>query len=309
MAFYLVSLIPVIVISLLYYDQANESLEKEIGLYTVEITKQVERSLTAFSDELDQMVNLIRYNDSVQHMLSMKSYEGTDQQVQSLVNIRGLFATIGNTRNHMQGIFLVNDAGINVYDAPRIVVDQRYPFREQEWFRRIQGTGLTFVPPHEQAYARAQDQPVISFGYRLTQFSQYKETGTLWIDYDPRFIDEMNKDVVLGQTGSVFLLTDEGVPINAPGFFHREWLTEKTFQSILAMDQGHRIVTVDRQDLLIGITSVPEMGMKIIGIVPFHEISSGIRDMQYDLTWIVGLTVLFIFILSYYISKAITSPM
>lgn len=308
MAFYLVSLIPVAVISVLYYDQANKSLENEIGLYTVEITKQVERSLTAFSGELDQMVNLIRYNNSVQHMLSMTSYEGTDQQVQSLVNIQELFAMIGNTRNHVQGIFLVNDAGISVYDAPRIVVDHRYPFREQEWFKRIQGIGMTFVPTHKQEYARVQDRPVISFGYRLTQLSQYKESGTLWIDFDPRFIDEMNKKVVLGQTGSVFLLTDEGVPINPPEFFRQDWLTDETFQSILKLDAGYRIVNVDHQDLLIGISSLPEMGMKIIGIVPFHEISAGIRHMQYDLMIIVGLIVLFIFIISYSISKAITSP-
>jgi two-component system sensor histidine kinase YesM len=306
--FYIVSLTPLLIMSMLSYYSSAHELEKELGIYTIEITQQVENRLDSFMRETERIGNMIRLDTQVQEFLSMKQLNQNDRDIYTVRYIRQLFASIGNQMDYLMGVFLVNDFDVMASDATRDVVHMDYPFRQESWFRDLQPKGmLQLIPVHPQNYVSG--SPVVTFADKIVNFTNYREKGTLFLDFSPSVIDQMSENIKLGQTGYVFALTADGHPVTPTSIYPSELLKNQDFMTRLHASSGQFTIYDKGEKMLVGFSTVARTGWKIIGIVPFKEVASGLHRLQLQWVMIWIFSVIIIFIISTYFSAALTNPL
>jgi two-component system sensor histidine kinase YesM len=305
--FYFVTLVPVGIISVLFYQNSTKALEKEIGTTTVEMARQVENRLESFIQETERIANIIHFDKDVQHFLLIDPSVHDPEQDQIILDIRKLLASIGSFRGDLRGIFIVNDQGNMVYDATSHVARRDYRFSEQLWFQNIKkGQGLQLLPVHSQTYVNG--QPVVTFAIRLTQSTNYREIGTLLIDFDPRIIENMSKNIQLGETGYVFMMTPAWQPVNPDSRFPELLFRDSAFRRFFQQRSGFDIFDYNDGSTLVSFATSQLTGWKIVGMVPFDEVSSGVKSIRFTLLLIVITSFIVIFIITHYITRAITHP-
>jgi two-component system sensor histidine kinase YesM len=306
--FCIVSLIPFMTSTMIYYYSAASALEKELGNYTTEITRQVDDRLSSLIQENERITNMIRFDEEVQLFLSLRNPYKNDKGVRTIKEIRRLFASIGRLRTNIRGVFLVNNYGSMTYEGTTDVAKTGYIFQEESWFQNIPLDGeLHLLPVHKQDYAKG--KTVVTFATKFLNFHNYNESGTLLIDFSPEIINQMSANIQLGETGYVFLLTDEGKPVNPLSRYPKTVLQDESFITPLQNDSGHFTLSYKGEKMLVGFSTSERTGLKIVGMVPFHEVSSGLRGIQYQILLIGSLSLVFILLISTYFSRTLTTPL
>jgi two-component system sensor histidine kinase YesM len=306
--FCLVSLFSLLLTGMIIYQSSSQALEEELGIYTIEIAKQVDHKLESFQDEMQRISNIIRFHSDVQEFLKFRQVTDDLKNIQAINEIRELFVSIGNLRGNLSGIFLLNDYGLMVYEAFDSVVKRSYSFDREIWYQEMKNAeGFRFWPVRPQSYV--DDRPVVTFAGRLIEFDRYRDKGTLLFDFKPDIINQMSEDIRLGQTGYVFLMTEQGLPVNPNSPFPQELVAKSQFKEVLGHESGHFLIDYKGEKTLVGYYTSQSTGWKIVGIVPFEEVATGIRNVRYVLAVIVWVSVLLISLVSIWFSRMITRPL
>ncbi len=305
--FSLVSLVPLVSILFLSYYNSAKVLEQEFGASVIEISRQVERQLDAFDAEMKHISNVVLFNKDLQFFLSMEKHTNNTQDVNTIRYLRMFIGDLVTIRPGLRGIFVVNDLGLVVYEANEMA-DLSYDFNSDPWYvEAIAKHNYALLPAHPQTYVKGDS--VITYLVRLTDHADFQEKGTLLIDFDPEYISKMNENIHLGETGYVFMLTQDGQAVvpNQPSPFNIA--QNKEFQRLISGRSGHFLYEWNGEQLLIGYSTSQKTGYKIVGAVPFHELASRL-DYFRNIMFIIGaLAIGIILIFSSQLSRIITAPL
>jgi len=307
LTFYFIGLLPFAVASVFYFFTANESLEKELGASVIEITKQVERQLGAFVSENEQLANLLRFDDDLQSFLMIEKATNETNNIMVLSNLRRTLRDLARMRLGLSAIYVVNDLGLYVYEAPK-VGKFNYSFSDNTWYRNVlikKESGL--LPAHPQDYMDGNE--VVSFVSRLTDYTDLNDRGTLIVDYYPEVISKMNRNITLGQTGYVFMLSAEGNPVIPNQPYPSDLIDSAKFIKEMNRESGFFSTEHEGQIHLLGFTTSDKTGWKIVGIVPFQEVAHEINHIRTVMTISGIVLVVLILFVAMYISQAIATPL
>lgn len=97
-SFFLISFIPLLLSTYLYYKQSTKAIEKELGDYTVEVSQQVAGNLNTFYQESVKLRNMIESNSEVQRFLTFRKTAAEASEIYSILNIRDLLSSISNVQ-------------------------------------------------------------------------------------------------------------------------------------------------------------------------------------------------------------------
>lgn len=305
-AVYFISIVPLVMTAAFFYFILAQSLEDEVGASMVQTARQVDERILSFVEETTHLAKIVQFDADTQAFLGWE--DAADLTViPNLQSLRNLITTITNQRTHLRGVYLVNDHGRFIY-ASKDTVNMGFDFLQDPWYRTAAGhKGFRLLPSHEQNYA--QGAPVVTLAGRLFSFSDLQESGTLLMDFDEQYITGMIETIRVGQTGSVYLISQEGDPV-----VHLSRDAQRLVESLnklpqFKQKQGHIMERIDGVFTLIGFTTSPATGWKIVAAVPFHEVSGKIDMLQWVIFILLALAIAIIVILAKYFSQAITNPM
>lgn len=302
------SSLPFLITLILFDNHSQSALEKEIGTYTIEIAKNVDKQLDLFFEEAEGLSNIIKYNDNVQLFLDLErlTYDISEQLI-----VRDVLKHIANLRvlrSYLKGIFLINDYGMITYNSSTDVIDFDYSFEEQRWFQELNELrGFRIISTRPQFYMKGDD--VITFASRIFQLTRFKSTGTLMLDFNPDFVASKTSGVKIGETGYVFTLQNNLDILIPLGPYSSKLVESSLFQNNLLQQSGYYIDRFDNgEKMLVGFSTSSKTGWKTVGVVPLKELSSGIQQIRLYLLVISILFVLSIFMISTFFSAAFTKP-
>ncbi|TBL78993.1 cache domain-containing sensor histidine kinase [Paenibacillus thalictri] len=306
--FFLIGLLPVLFFALIFYRQSTMAFEEELSKYTVEIAKQVGGRLDSFVQEMERVGNIVRFDPDVQTILHNAADPSDPETVYSIRSARNLFDNIGNFRSYLKGIYLVADSGLLVYNSPGDVAKLNFPFAQDEWFKRIkEQQQFRLNPVHPQNYVKG--EPVVTFSSRLLDNREFRSKGTLLFDFSPTIIREMSDTIQLGDTGYVFMMTEDGQPV-IPMENTLSWLKENNrLQLFKNRTSGHFQMDIDGRKMLVGFYTSSQTGWKIVGVVPFNELATEMQRIRLGIVFLGLAALIVIFILSTALSRMITRPL
>jgi two-component system sensor histidine kinase YesM len=304
----LVSLFPLLLTSYVLYHNSSSALQEELGDYTVEITRQVNNRLELFQEEMMRLVNIIRFDEDVQKFLLFSGVNDDLKSIETTNEISKMLNAIGSLRGNLYGIYIRNDDGVTAYGALNSSARLNYHFEKESLFQEMSNVDGFHLRPTQPEYY-ADNRPVVTFAGRLVEFDQYWERGTLLIDFDPKVIEQMSDPIQLGETGYVFVMTANGIPINQAGKFPKGLMNQQQFEEVFQQEEGHFLTKEKDKKILVGYYTAPSTGWKIVGVVPFDEVAVKIHRIRFIVFLIVLTSVLLIIIISILFSKGITRPL
>ncbi|WP_168120130.1 sensor histidine kinase [Paenibacillus sp. HB172176] len=307
-SFLAVSFLPLLTTVYIIYHHAESELEKELGSYTVEITKQVNSRLNAYLEETGRISDIIRYNTSIQEFLSIQRYSSNAEDVETIMDARKLIDSVGQIYLGIKGIFIMNDYGRVISSSTDKTVELDYPFKKQPWFQK-ENAQLSQIQLYYHNQSYVSNKPVVSYTSRITD-SNFAVRGDLLIDFSPDIITGFSEEIRLGKHGIVFMVDQQGDFV-VPDSRVSPSLKNQLFP-MLKTDpprEDHFDFQYEGVKYLVGYYPSSKTGWTIIGVVPFREISTGIQEIQ-TILWIMGaISLLVILALSTSLSKTITSPL
>ncbi|MDF2963555.1 MAG: histidine kinase [Paenibacillus sp.] len=306
--FCLVSMVPLAVSAFLFYRNSTQALEKELGTYTVELSHQVESRLDAFVERMEQMKDVIRFNPNVQRFLTFSRYNDDPAQIDTINEVNRLFQQTVTLRGELQGIFLYNEHGLRAYYTSDGVAKFDYDLNQDPFFRNSDWSRFGFLlPTHPQRYVK--NKEVLSYAGKVTDFTDFKESGTLIIDISPEEIGRMSQTIKLGSSGYMFVTDPQGTPVRQEEGRAVHWTRDASFQQLLRNQSGYTTLTINGEKMLVGFSTSALTGWKIIGAVPFREVASGISNIRFQLLIMGICSLLLVFVLSTLLSRAFTRPL
>ncbi|GAE28750.1 sensor histidine kinase [Halalkalibacter hemicellulosilyticus] len=313
--FYIVSLLPLAIVSSFMYVNSTQALKEELGSHIVETSRQVDLRMNSFIGEMGALSRIVHFDPDVQRFLNLKDQtEPTSLSWQ--LDLRHFLRNIVSHREYLWSVFLINDHGGVIYYSEDFVnpvfaswwhqIELDHDFHHDPIYQKIvREKEFLLYQPHKSDYYNG--DYVVTFGGRLYQLN--KERGTLLFNFDPDYFASMSNSIHLGDTGYVAIFSEEGDLL-----FEHDKVTENLIDdlpefNILKEESGYELVDLGGEQTLIAINTSENTGWKYIGVVPFHEVSGKISSIQNGIYLMAVTSLVIIFVFSKYLARVITRPL
>jgi len=224
LSFILVSLLPLLFLSVLSYSGYVKSFENKTANYNFELMKlitdkmenyliQIEQlSFTVYQDNIQQILNKSSVNDSVQMIKDTMIIEQIFQRQKDFYNFKGI----------INSITLLNIDGSVRFDSTG-TIDEDFDFSKSSWFEKVlsnENTGL-IIGPHMQPYqkrfslaAESTEEPLAQ--YNLSYIRKIgsidmpgKILGIIIIDFGLSEFEKLIQPLIMGRSGEITILDAE----------------------------------------------------------------------------------------------------
>ncbi|KHF40563.1 cache domain-containing sensor histidine kinase [Halalkalibacter okhensis] len=313
--FYIVSLLPLFLVATFFYFKSTQALKEELGSYMVETSRQVDLRLSSSIEEMENLSRIIHFNSDVQRFLNLKDQTDREELAFQL-DLRNFLRNVVNHREYLWSVFLINDYGSVLYYSEDFVnpvfaswwseVELEHDFQSDPFHQEVVSEKDFYLyPPQQSNYYNGEF--VATYGGRLYQLNE--EKGTLLFNFDPQYFSNMSDSIKMGQTGFVGIFSEQGESLFENANITKKHTNKLSELNMLRGESGYELVNIAGVQTLVAFNTSTKTGWKIVGFVPFEEVSGKINSLRNGLYMIAIFSILFVLLFSKYFAQVITTPL
>lgn len=308
-------------ISFTSFTQYSRASSLRTDEYSMQIIEQVTKNVTYFVQEMESISSFANNNADIQTFLQststfgLKDLDTISSNVETLDNIVGL-------RSDIVSIFVMGNNGHIISNNQTTDLNQQYDFTKQTWYQdALANPGESvIVKPHKQNYVLNSSEIVISLCRAITNYDSRDVLGVMLIDLKLKALDDICRDIKLGQDGYVFIVDQQGNMIFHPDYSYIYRSVDNMYSlnvfkpddnlipDLLGRDSGSFSKIVNGNNVQVTFKQIPTTGWVIAVVTPYSEIISDITNIRNSIILIGLICLLVTFLLSWLISSAITRP-
>ena len=245
------------------FSTANRKITED---YNKRIVDQVNYSLDSYIRNLMQVSNSMYYS-------VIKNTDLAEESLDEKMNL--LYEA---NREHIVSIAVFKEDGQLVTATPLSKLKKTAQPQNEDWFQNATGQieNLHFSTPHVQKLFDDVDYKYkwvvsLSRAVELTTGGEI-ESGVLLVDMNFSGIEQICKNVNLGQTGYIYLIGRDGEIIYHPRqqLIYSNLLSENNSE-FSDVEDGNYVDILDGQKRLTTVKTLGYTGWKIIGVTPINE--------------------------------------
>jgi two-component system, sensor histidine kinase YesM len=299
-SFSLITLFVMAMVGIVLYEKFSSLAERNAVLGNQQIVAQIKINLEQY---LEDMTDTFKVVDE-----KLREHGGV-----SGAKLEEQLETIIKTRDDIVSIALFNEQGELLTGLPQLDLRHNARLKEQSWYRSAieNPNHLSFSLPHVQNLYRGQYKWVVSMSKGVT----IEQNGTampavLLVDFNFKTIDELLRNVSLGQTGYVYVIDESAGNI----VYHPQQQLIYAGLKYENVEQALKYTFGSYKDIstgearLITIQTVNNIGWKIIGISYMNEILTTQKEISAFMVWLLVIVVVMMLLISLYVSSRITQP-
>ena len=302
-SFTMVALVGMIFMGLALYLRFIDSTEKMIKEDNIRVIDQVNLNLDGY------LRNMMRVSDSMYYRVIKNTdlaVEGMDQKMNLLYE---------TNRDQLVSICVFSESGKLVEASPVSRMKKTVKANQQDWFVSAMNKieNLHFSAPHVQNLFEDPDYRYrwvvsLSRAVELTQDGEIHH-GVLLVDMNFSGIEQLFKDVNLGASGYLYLMSDEGEIIYHPRqqLIYSGLLEENNLQAV-NYDDGNHEETFLGEERLVTVKTVGYTGWKIVGITPMQDITADYYHIRSYVVFILLFTIFLMIFANLFVSSRIANP-
>lgn len=302
-SFTMVALVGMIFMGLALYLRFIDSTEKMIKEDNIRVIDQVNLNLDGY------LRNMMRVSDSMYYRVIKNTdlaVEGMDQEMNLLYE---------TNRDQLVSICVFSESGKLVEASPVSRMKKTVKANQQDWFVSAMNKieNLHFSAPHVQNLFEDPDYRYrwvvsLSRAVELTQDGEIHH-GVLLVDMNFSGIEQLFKDVNLGASGYLYLMSDEGEIIYHPRqqLIYSGLLEENNLQTV-NYDDGNHEETFLGEERLVTVKTVGYTGWKIVGITPMQDITADYYHIRSFVVFILLFTIFLMIFANLFVSSRIANP-
>ncbi|GIP27076.1 histidine kinase [Paenibacillus sp. J23TS9] len=275
---------------------------------TSQLVEQVKVNIQTYIGNMESIASLVISSRDV-----MRFVDATQQDRDSDESLkRGAsqyLRSVVQSRKDIASILYVNKSGDFVSDQSHAIMKSKSEWTQQDWYRLALTSSEEVVSPsHVQHIFEDQYRWVVSISRKLPESDRSQE-GVLLVDLNYNVINDLCRQIELGQRGYVFIVSPSGDLVYHPQqqLIHSELKSEQ-MQTVLDMREGS-IKLGKAEESKMYTVATTSFGWKIVAVTYPDELIENKHQMQTSaalwgvLCLIVGLTI------SIILSYALTKPL
>lgn len=303
LSFTVVALVGMIFLGMVLYLRFTSATETMLKDENRRIIDQVNMNLDVY------LRNMMRVSNSTYYRVIKNSNLAVDSIDQSMDL---LYET---NRDFLVSIVVVDENGRLVGASPVAKLKKMVQPQKQEWFFEAMNKieNLHFSSPHVQNLFEDPDfryRWVISLSraVELTSNGGIRH-GVLLVDMNFSGIEQILKDVSLGNSGYIYLTDSDGEIIYHPRqqLLYSNLLDENNMNAFQYEDGSH-VETFQGEERVITVKTVGYTGWKLIGVTPMKDMTSDYYHIRLFAVFILSFTIFLMIFANLYLSSRIANP-
>lgn len=283
LAFSIVLTVPTIIVGLISYSNAKNSVEEEI--------------LDGFTSNL----NLL--NSTINNLFEMKIHDINTFSLNSESNIslEDQFRNYIELHKEVQNIYIGTNSGY-FFIHPKVEVASDYDPTTRNWYKKaMEQKGEIYIS--EPFHSQVTDEYVVTIAKPMNDGS-----GVVALDLPLTYLHGLINDVKIGNNGYAVLLDESRKYISHPTRNQGE-LAEDTFIDQIYEKESDRLHFSFNGSKRVGAFSTNEItGWKIVGAVDQSEITETATPILTKTIIVIALSTIIGFILVFFITRSIIKP-
>lgn len=281
------------------FSTANRNITED---YNKKIIDQVNYNLDSYIRNLMQVSNSMYYS-------VIKNTDLSEKNIDEAMNL--LYEA---NREHVVSIAVFNENGELIAATPISKLKTATP-QNEDWFINAtkQIENLHFSTAHVQNLFEDIDYKYkwvvsLSRAVELTNNGEIS-SGVLLVDMNFSGIEQICKNVSLGETGYIYLVDRNGELIYHPRqqLIYSNLVKENNFK-VAEYEDGNYIDELDDDKRLITVKTLGYTGWKIIGVTPINETFANSTQITLFILFVIFLAIILLVFANMFISAKIANP-
>ena len=297
----------------------SQTLQKSTTEYNSQILDQVIKNINFYINEMDSVSAISNYNYYIKKYLKSPPSSADVERFKDANRITELLDNIINTRQDIVSIFIFGNNNSIISNNMNSGVNRSYNFAKQTWYKAaLENNGKpVVVSPHKQSYVLNSNKMVISLSRSINIYDQSDQLGVILIDLNLKVLDDICRNVKLGNSGYIFIVDSEGDVVYHPDYSYMQRAADDMYiknvfkaddsliPDVLETDGGSFIKKVDSGQMHVTYKKFEPAGWTIVGVTPYKSMMYEIYRIRSFILIIGLLGLLGAFLMSYLISSMI----
>lgn len=287
-------------------------ISSNINFYAIE--RNVEENFdTVSSASITNVVNDIgdlyeRNKESIEMLSNVASAKNSLGSTESAILLRENLNSILNSNKNVSNVYMVT-VNKQLYIAPNKTISKGYNPTEMEWYKNAtaEPNKVILTKPYKNPLDNKYE---VTFA-KAVQDKSKKITGVVGIDLELSQINNLVKDIYIGNTGYVTVVDNNGTIIanKDADFIGKNVKENNILQAAVSSKTDTFNKKIDGSSYRIYKQTEPNTGYSIIGIVSSSEISKDIFGaLALNMIIMVAAIVLAVLIGNAFIKRKISTP-
>ncbi|OKP93658.1 histidine kinase [Paenibacillus sp. P46E] len=298
LTFTAVTVLVAVIVSFMLYNKFAATAEKNANMNMQQIIEQVNYNLELYVKGMGSI-----FETAEKQITASPSIDS------SLLGER--MGTLMSSREDLVSVAVFTPKGKYVVGTPGQNMRLNTQLQSQSWFTSaIKSSEISYSAPHIQNLFKGRYTWVVS----TSKLIEYKEngltkTGVLLIDFNFRTIDQLSRQVKLGNRGYAYILDPQGNIVYHPQQqLIYAGLKYENVEPVLAYEYRSYLDESTGEKRFITVRTLAQTGWKIVGVAYYDEIVTTKHDLNHFLIWFLGFVILGVIVLSIFLSWLIASP-
>lgn len=298
-----VILICILVFSITVFFSSQRYIQKETQ-YTVQQTVSLAEEITAnYMNDIENMLFAIQSNKNIRSILTNGLHSNANSM--QLIENTLLSVDIYNRKTTAIRLYLPDLPDQYASQGSDIVLDKRWAENETWYKNTVNAGGLTCWT----VFHATKSSGFITASRQLIDTNTHLPIGVLRIDISILQFTSILNDIQLGETGSVFLVSQNHI-VNVSNKKNLDVLVnDSTFMKLLKNDIiDTDLIKINGVRYLISYKNLNNSQLKVVGSVRYSELNQSINSLAAGIFLISLLSLLVIILMLAIVSKTITDP-
>ncbi len=309
--FVILTSIPLIVVGLISYQKSFTTVSEHSKAATLYIIDQLARNIDVLFQDTGKLLELEKNPAVLQFLFSQTDSYADAKQILLAFDLYRKTYRYDNVLN----ISMVNLYGRGISERKGVFTLNQNPLRNSHFQHLIaHPEDVLIIPPSRSLKLDRLDGftydegNVISILATVKQRITHEVIGFIVIDLNDEFVQRFSESYQLGKTGRFIVSDSEGQPIYRSSDMPPLLATE-TEASRMLEGKGNFVTSSKGKPIFVTYTTSQTTGWKIIGIAPLQEIVEDANKIRQLIIVSVGLSILFVVGLYFFVSSRLTKPL
>ncbi|TBL74657.1 cache domain-containing sensor histidine kinase [Paenibacillus thalictri] len=268
-----ISLISIVIMGLVSHINYSNAVKKDFHTVTDEATKRLNHHIEFYFEQLSKSTKTLMNEELIQTWFdgSRKLTAFDTDDIEAMLRRNVAF-----NYNEVAGLFLKSLD--NRVLATRIYYSADSAFASEPWYKVPFSEQKILLPTHTITYPQQTGMSVVSMITPVYSHTTLEPIGSVVIDLSLKEIEATLERSKLGETGQFMLLSQDNTVVY---FSDKSWLGRKLSDTPLGginmpEEGGVNTQSVGGKKVLVSTSSSKVSGWKVVAIVPFDEMASGL---------------------------------
>ena len=209
-SFMVLSIIPLSVVGIFSYYNAEETVEGKVGFYSKQMINQLVLNINYKIDEIERASMMLISNREITKIIEENSQNKSNyQQLQDINAVEATLSSIANTNNDITGMYIYKEDGTKIGSGNDRILDEVQSYDKQmefyntfKGFLENSGKDTLWITGLNDSYQN------IYFVRNMKSLATMNEIGIIVISINSRYINSVLQHVELDTNADVFILDE-----------------------------------------------------------------------------------------------------